>query len=275
MSNVPKYSKLFFLHIPKTAGTSIVDTLREIFGEKNSLNYIEGLTKIDQIKTADYDFVSGHLFYDEIQELGVFRDFDLITVLRNPYQRLASHLRYMDRYNQPEYEAQLRVLSPDLQDVVAALNQIDFTDALALDRFLMRLNPWSRIAFDNSQVRFLVDDPGSTHQSRFPILDDRALDLAIQRLAHFKWIGRSEDLSSVIGSIAKERGVSPPDVRRSNVNDCRRTIDTNNRDIRRVLEPYVRLDRLLVESVVQQFRPAGLPGILPRLLNSSSGRARH
>lgn len=86
--------KLIFLHIPKTAGTS----LREVFTNnyppaKVALCYgrdeIEG--KLKQALADEKEMIFGHIDFKQLERAGDFSEYHLLTFLRHPVARTISH----------------------------------------------------------------------------------------------------------------------------------------------------------------------------------------
>jgi hypothetical protein len=241
--------RLFFLHIPKTAGTAIVDTLSQFFPNELRANYIEGLDPEQRPQLGDKRFISGHLFFEEIKRLPFVTRFCLIVLLREPYARLASHLRFMDRYTTPEFRGNYELMPEYLKHVVNRVSKTDFENPESLVYFFSNLSPWSRIAFDNSQVRFLVDDPGPDLVGR--ALNDGVVDDAIQRLLAFDHVGTTENLDAFVSQIVKAFGFDPNfQVMRSNVALGGRPIDYLDPRIRDVMYDFVRYDCKLFDAAL-------------------------
>lgn len=221
--HIPKRPKLFFLHIPKTAGTSFVDALRPHF--RKCRNYIEGLTPEKQKALGRYDFVSGHLDYDEMQALPYISEFQTAVVLREPFRRLVSHLRFMDRYRLPEYARPYSTFPDDLKSSVQKIAATDFACPDSLRRFFTQLNPWERRFYDNCQTRFLGGDRDT-------------VETAIHHLDQFDFVGISENLEGFLAQILG-MPISPP---RSNTASSPRTIDLSDHRALDVLAPFIQSD---------------------------------
>ena len=235
--------RLFFLHIPKTAGTSVVDSLASCFGERLSTNYIEGLDQQSQRDLADSDFISGHIFYDAAMRLPYIADYKLFAMFREPYARLASHLRYMDRYNQPEYSLQFAALPEELQSITMKLSEVDFKDAAQLSRFFSNLGSWGRSAFENCQTRFLACDPESTVRSPLVDLPADALLVALERLETFDMIGLTERFEETIARMAARfEWPKPQRISFSNTESSNRKLDHKDPKIRKAMAPLVAMD---------------------------------
>ena len=251
--------RLFFLHIPKTAGTSFVDTVRPWFAHEQAANYIEGLDAETQAGLGDKHFISGHLFFTQIHRLPYIAHCRLISIFRDPYARLASHLRYMDRYNQPEYAAAYNALREDLRQVVRAIAEVDFQRPEDLERLFATLGPWARAAFENCQTRFLFCDPTSTAASPYQDLPDHALDIALERLEALDMIGISERLDDTIAGVATSCGRPPPPrTARSNTASSDRQIDVADPGIRAIMAPLVSQDERLYARAKTLFALRGV-----------------
>lgn len=251
--------RLFFLHIPKTAGTSFVDTVKPWFEPGQSANYIEGMDATAQATLGDKRFISGHLFYDQVRRLPYIDHCRLISIFRDPYARLASHLRYMDRYNQPEYAVGFNALREDLQQVVLAIARVDFGRPEDLERLFAALGPWARAAFENCQTRFLVCDQTSPDASPFEDLPDGALDLALERLEALDMVGVSEQLDAMIQRLAASLDIAPPPrVARSNTASSDRCIDITDPAIRVVMAPLVGQDERVYARAKALFNLGGV-----------------
>ncbi len=89
--------KLCFIHIPKTAGTTLTALLDSKFHEKEICPARVGteLVKIPRADLAQYRLFRGHFFYDtgSLLPLGLV----YITLLRNPIERVISDYEFMRR----------------------------------------------------------------------------------------------------------------------------------------------------------------------------------
>ena len=89
----PECPRLAFIHIPKTAGTSITNALKTAYGPGT----FPGMTTLDYQRTDDetlrsFRFFKGHAYRRDIERLppGTIR----FTVLRDPVRRAISYYNY-------------------------------------------------------------------------------------------------------------------------------------------------------------------------------------
>ncbi len=94
-------SPLYFLHIPKTAGTSLRYWLDDLFADGDWLpcHTLQELTAVDRDRIKQYRFFSGHFsfsLYDFLKERPL-----TVTWLREPVAREISHYNYnRDRFDE-------------------------------------------------------------------------------------------------------------------------------------------------------------------------------
>ena len=90
------FNKLIFLHIPKTAGSSIRNTLKEKFKviyEGTHDDYIKiGLNEKDKVKNLNINLISfnKHLPFDTIKKVNNYEEKKIFTFVRNPFSRTVS-----------------------------------------------------------------------------------------------------------------------------------------------------------------------------------------
>lgn len=91
------HGRVYFIHIPKTGGTSLHAVL------ENSIHLKEIYPARQVIRASmsvNHKLVSGHFPYSFCQTLDdSFQSSFKITILRNPIERFLSHLRYKKKYN--------------------------------------------------------------------------------------------------------------------------------------------------------------------------------
>ena len=150
---------IILLHIPKTAGTSISKTIIGWVGLDSVATHIELLNRDDRNKMDTKRFISGHLFFNEIQQLPFRRNLKLAISVREPYARLASALRMLDRFSLPGNELQCANMPKFVQEASAILSQVDFERPEQLAAYFESMNAWAQLSFDNCQTRFYVIRP--------------------------------------------------------------------------------------------------------------------
>ncbi|MHB1651883.1 MAG: sulfotransferase family 2 domain-containing protein [Desulfitobacteriaceae bacterium] len=87
-------NKYFFLHIPKTAGTSLFTLFRSVLGEEQVYQVRDvniGKQRADAIQS--FTLVGGHVTYDQMQ-FYFERERYRFTFLRHPVERFLSMYYY-------------------------------------------------------------------------------------------------------------------------------------------------------------------------------------
>ncbi|WP_306133272.1 hypothetical protein [Roseivivax marinus] len=203
--------RLFFMHIPKTSGSRQNALIRELWGE-DALVHAESW--FHPIRTGRHapmraDAVSGHIAFASWRAQGLDRVYPGATVLRDPWQRLVSHINWMDRFNHGVDSETRARLSQSHARIVEALAETDFDAASSLKRLVTRLtDAGDHGLFDNLQVRMSLPEPPAPGASMAP--EDSAA--AIQVLRGFVLVGDAErqgDFTRALARIASARVPSP------------------------------------------------------------------
>jgi len=236
---------IFFLHIPKTAGNALNDYCVDWFGAERTLVHVEMVTGAainEDMERAqnwtEYDFVSGHLSVSRMHQLLDVRDWTTVTLVREPFQQVLSHLTMLRGLGHPARSEALGDHPMELQEVAFGLRAYD----LRSPRDLRSVIYWlETIGFDY------------LHDCQTLYLDDESRDVerALANLAEFDVVGLSEDPGRVVEALA-ERGYrgrnDPGHIKHINVQTSVPRYACDDPDLRHALYPLVRRDLLLYEG---------------------------
>lgn len=232
---VPGTVPALFLHIQKTAGTSLVHLARQYYGESITSHGEYWGKNHEQMQ--DIKFISGHIGYAFAQPLMQGRY--TFTFLRDPAERILS-LYYFSRNRDPgEFEIYRLAHELSLQDFLAA----GFSDPCA------RMHIW------NNQTWQLAH--GYTH------LDDRTVDsfseedllrLAISHIGEFSFAGFTETFITDSRKISRALGLPrTKEMPTLNSTPGRPSAAQQPAEIRRLLGRLTELDQQLYEHARHGF----------------------
>jgi hypothetical protein len=186
LQNLFRRKQLYFLHIPKTAGTSVSNCLSEIAAKKD-LKMV-GPILIDHLierpQWENSDLLVGHLGL-----LPLKHKFQYFTILRDPLDRLYSYYSHVKR--DPVYF---------IHNVVAGEN-LSFEEYLLDDRFFnINFNMQARYLsmtpkMDNLEIDTVFAQLAYTFENSET--SSISLDTAISTLENALWVGDQNDLSSL------------------------------------------------------------------------------
>jgi hypothetical protein len=122
-----KYNRVIFIHIHKTAGTSIVNHLKEFFNPQKTLLH-GGFFEIPPEELGNYKLLTGHFSFGRIQQL--LADSYSFTFLRDPVERVLSFYSFWK-----ERPAKQFPISEIIQknDLAAFVNYMDPEVCQAID----------------------------------------------------------------------------------------------------------------------------------------------
>jgi hypothetical protein len=257
---------LFFLHIPKTGGTSVAGVIKSYFSIATPLDY-----NFPDLETRliTSDFVWGHISLDAFRRIPHSDRFLNAVIIRNPFARLASHLQFTDRYNEPRFAEGFYELPDAVKATVRQVANVDFEDADAIGTFLRSASFWGRAAYDNCQTQFLTDTPTPPeYLPRSCCVAESQINEAVARLETFDFLGVTEDLSSTIAQIASAYGqiVAPPTTA-LNVGHHGRRVNWRDPAIQEAMLPLLHGDVAVyrrAKELVRRRRTTAKPDEMPR-----------
>jgi hypothetical protein len=233
------HQRIAFLHIPKTAGVSVIDSFVNRFGADLCAPFSN---KISDKAFECKNFISGHIYLGDIE-----CDAFLFTFVRNPLKQIASHLMWIDHYNQPEYEAEFLGFSDDLKRCIRQLASADFSSARSIDKYLQWLPRDSDLRVINLQSELLA----FKRQGVVEVGPKELADRAINNLARLKFVGVSENFANEMKTLFEILNLgSSPVVSHLNSSPSARRIDITLPDIKGTLSKYVEADLRLYEHIL-------------------------
>lgn len=154
-------ARIFFMHIPKAAGTSINEYLGNAFGGHNCAFHLESepeiVASLPRETHRHIRAASGHLTFPRVQRALPEGGWRIVTCLRNPVEHLLSHLRWV-KYIGSDAAAEFRSQhTSTIQNMALRLRSIPLQDIDAIHRFIFEEFEEARQLFDNCQTRYFLE----------------------------------------------------------------------------------------------------------------------
>lgn len=237
--------KLFFMHIAKTAGSSLNAFLASHYQATRVWTHLEGNQNWDpDFIVRNYDFLSGHLRIRKVGKMMNLAPYHKITLLRSPLDQLVSHLCWVRHISEDESSRFFRNHPEHIQALSLQLKATDFSDAGQLEVCLNDLNQEALNLFDNCQTRYFLEEQveGQVGKSE--------LDDALDCLYLFDLVGTVEAFPAFLAKLCAQLGwtYALPE-RKHNVQAERFGLDLGNTKTRQVLQSMVAYDMVLYREV--------------------------
>lgn len=242
---------VFFMHIPKTAGTSFNNQVQEWFGHQKWHIHVEAITDACRRALLQPDhYVAGHLpLYQINQLIDTIEEVNLHTFVRDPVSQLHSHLAWLKGIgSRPEdaffgqHQAVVRELALEMQTRILGTPR-------AVREFVNQLDGFEMDFFDNIQTRYFLD-------YRPDKVTERDLQQALGNRALFATIGLTEQYQEGLDQFGRYYGREPEAARsRHNPTRVAPLFDVRDPEIASALGPLIEFDQLLYEAIVGDNAP--------------------
>jgi len=242
-----------FLHIQKTAGTSVQNMLREAFAQDNIYReHLDTLHLHSPAELSTYSLFAGHFNYDSLAFIPPRRKLNLVTFVREPKKRLIS-LYHFWRAHEPTH--------PSYSGGIVLANELPMADFFSRAEFDQDWGVWNHMTWavmgDRHwrEWRRLLRSVEGNVKAESELLSGTIRPAIRQRLREFSFIGLQEDFDRSILLLFRALNRTPPAVRVDHsLEDIMKTTDGFKKYMRRqavtpathaALERLVALDNIL------------------------------
>ncbi len=239
--------KLLFMHIPKAAGSTVNAFFASYYRENQYALHIESnkkwQTSPDELKKLS--FLSGHFNLAVSGKKLNLENYYKVTVVREPYAQLCSHLTWIKRLAMPGEEHRLKQHIVHIQTFAKKLAATDFANVAELKILLDSLEEFEIRLIDNCQVRYFTWIPQAQAVNNTDAQD------AIRASAVFDKIGITESIGNFMKEVAQEMkwpvlAVKPA---RENITQDFYGLNLSDDETREVLQPLIQYDMILYKHV--------------------------
>lgn len=205
---------IVFLHIHKTAGTSIINHLREAFGENIFRDKEDSVQHYSPAFLSRYSVFAGHFNYDSIKYIPK-RHKSIFTFVREPKSRLISFYYFLKAHepSTPNYArwdlaqlANVLKIEPFFED-----ERVRNTTGIAVN-----WNKMTRAIMGNKQWKeWRLSVPQMSRSEFEDTVANEIRPAILQRLKEFIFVGLQEDFDRSVELLFDILGKAPPERKRS------------------------------------------------------------
>lgn len=276
----PPFSQLFFLHIPKTGGTSFVAHLQRDFFPHETLEVDANTAALPALldgTVSKYRVVAGHQFYPFATALRPPRL--IVSVLRDPFMRVVSAYEYVVRtpshplFQRFASDGGTRSLKQVLRDPTLAFHfenmQTRMLGATYDLRALLRAVESGTMELDEAQQTIRRAESRSC--------DIHTYRRAVARLQRMFFVGLMEHFELSVLRFAYALGLPFPGAlvheKAAPLQSAERRLDAYDADTRQLVDVTNQFDQRLYRCAIRRFNLPVEPSLTQRCLDSLDAQA--
>ena len=244
---------IFYLHIPKTAGSAINKLFVSGYGDDKALTHIESKDlfgkKESKKEVSGYKYLSGHIPYPRVQLNIDLCRWASICTFRRPEEQLASHFSWVRLLAEPGHEDRLGQHTASIRKIVSYMKDVDLSSPDQIAGLIEWLEGNKFYLFHNAQTRYLCG--GNAGRG----IEPKLLHMALDNLDAIDFVGIVERMDEFILMLAHvfQLGVDESSLAKENSNSERFGLDLSNKETRKVVEPLIAYDRIICAKAREKF----------------------
>lgn len=236
---------LLYFHVPKTAGSSI----NKFFSE-NLLNYHFHIESVENLNTEfckNYQFLSGHVSYNRMQNILELQDWITFATFRSPLEYVVSHLKWVRKLADASEKERFDAHPKIFQDIALKMLDYDFSQPEEIKSFIIWLESINFYYFHNTQLFYMNQ---TVHREN---ITSKQVEIALKNMESIDFVGIQENLDEFMEIISYEFGWEIKNKPRVNVNENNYGFDISNAETQKALLPLYSKDIILYEKAKELF----------------------
>lgn len=181
------YNMLVFTHIPRTGGTTLRAILSKYLESHIYIDSFSGFSFMNDDELNSQAFIATHCGHGIFNRIN--KPHKKVVILRDPIERIVSHYYYLK----------------GLEDNISYSSY--YAKTLSLKQFVEAQNPAIQVGIHNTQTWHLIKDKNDYFRNRYKgMSDEKLLEIAIDHLSQYDFVGFTDSIPSVLDEIGSEYG---------------------------------------------------------------------